>query len=1209
MLFWRLATAGLSLSFVTPYVNAALQDAVPGYQVAVGDTELFWQGLDAPVGVIASDVRVAATGADSAVTIPRLHLDFAAAALLRGELSLTRVEADGALLNLTRNAGGELGLAVTPSDSTEGGPPGEPSMQLEAEDPGRLAAGADPERASMLAHIAGELLQAPRDQASRDGGTLAGLEAVGVTGSRLIVDDAVTGRSWQADNVRIAAERGDTGIVLRGAMDLDLGDGRRLPVSLTGFHRRGSNAIDARVAGGPVYPAELATGGDDDWLQTVDAPLLFEAGFRFDGSGLPAVIDGRITGAVGRLRLPSTMAETLPLSDLDLRFRLHPRTKRFDVTRLSVNVAGAPLTGQGGMTWSGTALEPLVPEGLVEAATAPRLQSVEWRGRVGPVRGVSLRDGRLHVTTDGVPEPPSGLPSAMVALDSPLDLTLSYQAAGDRAGVLRAEAAVAGARLDLPAYFDHPLSLADLAVGLRYDAAAGRLDVGHAALQADGVAASFNGSLDLAVPGAAEDGVGAGQPWRHLSLEGDFGSMTLKQLLALWPKPFAAITRDWFAANLEQAQFQAPRIEVDMSAADLAAGDLPEDSIDLRFGLADAVLHYLRPMSPIRGMSGEGRLTQDAFTLSDAAGTLDGMRISDGAVTIARLQEPLPLADIRYRIEGAIAGMLALLGQKPLELPQRTGLDPAAVGGNAGLDVSLAFPLREGLDMTDISYGIAGPLSGVEMRDVIGDIDLSRGALQVSADRNGLDAKGEGRLAGVPAGIEWRQPFDGGDPARFRIRARLDDLQRARWGVDLEPFVTGPVGADLTFLERGGGSWEMGASLDLEAARLAVPALHLDKPAGMPATAALRGEVGPDGVSALSVDNLVGPGLGVTAQVSLTDGAVSRVDLPRLEIGASNMSGWAQANPNGIWSVFLQGAQADLRPYLDGMADGVDAEGPAGRRAPPPTGVSADLVLNVSRAIITDDFVTTDLAMEVGLRDGLIERLQGQAVLPAEPATGSADGTGPGTIRLRAARDGQSLRFALNSDDAGGSFRSIGFDKMRGGSLVAVGTAPVSDPGRISARAVVQDTRIVDVPELEALVSDPAARDAAGAPAGSGVPVEVAEMEVALEGATLLVRELRARGPGIGITLQGEIGLEVDRAALTGTFVPAYALNNAFGEIPIIGDLLIGREGEGLIGFTFRVSGPLDAPDVEVNPLSGLAPGFLRRIFEFTPPNLSGPDG
>jgi hypothetical protein len=68
---------------------------------------------------------------------------------------------------------------------------------------------------------------------------------------------------------------------------------------------------------------------------------------------------------------------------------------------------------------------------------------------------------------------------------------------------------------------------------------------------------------------------------------------------------------------------------------------------------------------------------------------------------------------------------------------------------------------------------------------------------------------------------------------------------------------------------------------------------------------------------------------------------------------------------------------------------------------------------------------------------------------------------------------------------------------------------------------------------------------------------------------------------------------------LTGTYVPLFGLNNVFQQLPIIGEFLGGREGEGLVGVTFAVNGALDSPNFVINPLSVLAPGFLREFFEF----------
>jgi hypothetical protein len=65
-----------------------------------------------------------------------------------------------------------------------------------------------------------------------------------------------------------------------------------------------------------------------------------------------------------------------------------------------------------------------------------------------------------------------------------------------------------------------------------------------------------------------------------------------------------------------------------------------------------------------------------------------------------------------------------------------------------------------------------------------------------------------------------------------------------------------------------------------------------------------------------------------------------------------------------------------------------------------------------------------------------------------------------------------------------------------------------------------------------------------------------------------------------------------------GTFVPLYGINNAFGQLPIVG-LFLGGSNEGLVGITYEVVGPPGAPVLRVNPISAVAPGMLRKFFEF----------
>ncbi|MCK5445646.1 MAG: AsmA-like C-terminal domain-containing protein, partial [Rhodospirillaceae bacterium] len=90
----------------------------------------------------------------------------------------------------------------------------------------------------------------------------------------------------------------------------------------------------------------------------------------------------------------------------------------------------------------------------------------------------------------------------------------------------------------------------------------------------------------------------------------------------------------------------------------------------------------------------------------------------------------------------------------------------------------------------------------------------------------------------------------------------------------------------------------------------------------------------------------------------------------------------------------------------------------------------------------------------------------------------------------------------------------------------------------------------------------------------------------------------KAQGPSLGLTFQGQVTQSMQQVNINGIIVPAYGLNSLFNKIPLVGDILLGGKDEGLFALTYRIEGPADNPKFTINPLSALAPGILRKIFE-----------
>jgi hypothetical protein len=200
---------------------------------------------------------------------------------------------------------------------------------------------------------------------------------------------------------------------------------------------------------------------------------------------------------------------------------------------------------------------------------------------------------------------------------------------------------------------------------------------------------------------------------------------------------------------------------------------------------------------------------------------------------------------------------------------------------------------------------------------------------------------------------------------------------------------------------------------------------------------------------------------------------------------------------------------------------------------------------------------------------------------------------------LRGAARGRQVLY-FETDDAGALFRfTDNYARMQGGQMWVAIDPPTSDQQPQDGLLNIRDFSIKGEPSLDRVVTG-----ASTSP--KGVEFSRMKVEFTRTQGKLAIREGLVRGPQVGATIDGNIDFTKSDVRLRGTFVPLYGLNNAFGQIPIVG-LFLGGTNEGLLGITYEVVGAPNAPVLRVNPISAVAPGLLRKFFEF--PNSSPPNG
>jgi hypothetical protein len=188
--------------------------------------------------------------------------------------------------------------------------------------------------------------------------------------------------------------------------------------------------------------------------------------------------------------------------------------------------------------------------------------------------------------------------------------------------------------------------------------------------------------------------------------------------------------------------------------------------------------------------------------------------------------------------------------------------------------------------------------------------------------------------------------------------------------------------------------------------------------------------------------------------------------------------------------------------------------------------------------------------------------------------------------------------FRLTSDSAGEVLAAAGvFARARGGRL-ELALEPGRTPGHYQGQLALRDFRVRDMPVLADMLSAVSIVGLLDQLSDQGILFTAAEARLDLTPERVTVRDGAATGPSFGVTAEGTYDTATRRLDLAGVLSPVYLLNG-------IGAVLT-RPGEGVFGFTYRIAGPAAAPAVSVNPLSVLAPAFLRDIFRPTRPG-AGP--
>lgn len=659
----------------------------------------------------------------------------------------------------------------------------------------------------------------------------------------------------------------------------------------------------------------------------------------------------------------------------------------------------------------------------------------------------------------------------------------------------------------------------------------------------------------------------------------------------IWPYFMGQESRDWFVANVTNGQVVEARLNFDFPVGSLGPNaegkPLPDGAMQIDMTGQNVAVRATEAMDPIK-IDGITRLQIDdsKVTISAEGGNVD---TAEGTIDVRRpamiFDSSSPddsIFEVSGNLSAPIPALLAITKQlQPDALAQvELPIDPATLTGTVdlGLVATIGLANEDTGKPMEIDYVVNGTVANFASSAPIQDRTIANGQLSFSATQEGYHLGGSADIDGMEAELS----VDGTpttDPA-FKLGATVEVADLAAFGFDASSFLSG----SLRFIAEPAADGSIKISADLADAGLDFKDVGIRKSAGTPGSVAAT--VRPDGDVTHLEDIAVGFGsvqLAGKADYSTKDGLVL-AEFSKVALSEGDNAQVALKPANGGFDVQIRGAQLDLKPVLSQFFS--LGQGSGGVRT---TQINQALSLDVKLDRALGYYATTafNVDLKLSLRGSNLRR----ATLSAQFSEGNAL-----SVTTNPAPKGRTMTVAFN--DAGTVLRFLGvYSQLAGGTGSLVLTTD-SDADAEGGRLLMRNFAIVDEANVAQVLGNHSDSRAAIA-RNNRLDFEAGEIDFIRRSDRVEVTRGILSGPTVGGTMRGFIYTDKRQYDLTGTYVPLFGLNNAFQQIPLLGPLLGGRDGEGLVGVTFAVRGPLEQPQFQINPLSLLLPGAFRELFEF----------
>ncbi|MGJ5041296.1 MULTISPECIES: DUF3971 domain-containing protein [unclassified Bradyrhizobium] len=731
-----------------------------------------------------------------------------------------------------------------------------------------------------------------------------------------------------------------------------------------------------------------------------------------------------------------------------------------------------------------------------------------------------------------------------------------------------------------------PLIFNRISINFRFDTEGKRVLLTQAEVSNGEIGVAGTGSVDY-----------AGEP--RLKLGFAATPMPALAMKRIWPALIVPEVRAWIIERIERGSVQRIDVAVNSPTRNLPrkGPPIPDDGLDVNIVATNVTVHPVDGLPSVRDADVKAHVTGRTATVTIGQGVADTpagrkLNFSDVVFEVPDMAPKPSPSRVRMRVEGQVAAAAEILASDRLNDLSSMPIDPNQTKGTFQASVNLAMPVKGELTKADTSYAVTADLNGFAADKLVMNQKLEANTLKIVANTAGYQVKGDVKINGQPATLDYRKPTEG--DADIKMQAILDDASRARLGMDLGTAITGNVPLKLN--GKIAGSSDRDSRIGVEAD---LTQLKLDN--------LLPGWVKNPGKSGKATFNVVAKqqstrfedinieGGGVSIKGSLEvdqNGDLMNANFPTYSPSEGDKTQLkAERGQDGVLKLSMRGDVFDGRGFLKSAISGTNKDADK-NKARSNLDFDAEVKLGAVAGFNGEALRSVDL--KFSRRGGAFKsfNLTGKVGRDTPVTADIRVGREAPSADPRARRQGREVIY-LVTNDAGALLRFADtYSKMAGGELELAMEPPTADSSPKEGLAIVRNFTVRGEQALD--------RAASGAAQGAsqGIAFTMLRAEFTRQNGLLSIRDGVVKGPTLGLTIEGSIDYNVNQVRASGTIVPLYGLNNMFNQIPIVG-LFLGGSNEGLFGVTYEVVGTPSQPVVRINPISAMLPGVTRKIMDF----------